>query len=1092
MSDLIKIGKRRTPQLDQPRQWRGVEEMEGTLDLEAAENAFSPNGQFDAEAELNLTRRGFMGTAGFTVAAAAATLSGCIRKPEEKIIPYDRRPEDYIPGNPVYFATSAKFGAQVVGLLVESQDGRPTKIEGNPSHPGSLGGTTAQIQASVMGLYDPSKLQAPSNKGSDSTWDAWDAAAGELFASKRSQGGKGVGILLEDTNSPTLQRLLGDWRSAFAQSKLYVHDQSAPVNAVAGTKLVGLEHVSPRLDLRTADIVVALDCDFLGTEGEIVRNSKDFAARRRVDSTADTMNRLYAVEAGLTITGMQADNRLRIKSALIGEFVAEVAKGVIAAGVQAPPGALALVGKLAGHGLDAAATKFAGALAKDLAGHTGHSALLVGERQPALVHGLATLINVAVGNLGKTMSYVPRHDFVPLETDLSVLTADINSGAIDTLLILGGDPVYTGAADTAFGAALGKVGTKIHLTETANDTSAACDWVLAESHYLETWGDHRCGDGTISVQQPLIAPLYESKSAIEVIAALLGGQRDGLSQVQLTWNGRAASAGFDRKWRRWLHEGLIDGTAASGIAPALEAVAALPAEDVDAQGAVVPDETVDAEGADLAAAAPTHAFDWSRLGQALANHSAPDASGTEVNFVLDHGLADGRYGNNGWLLELPDPISKLSWDNAALLSPATARKMGITAQAGIPVPSETEMSVPKMPIRGDGTDMVTITMGGKTLEIVALVTPGIADDVFVVALGWGRGTVGDYGTGAGFNGNAIRTGWFGQADVSKAGKTYEVSSSQYHHVLTPRAGYERRPFVRETSYTSYKAHPTFPDDEELLPKSYLKSLWTEPNKRDGHQWGLSIDLNTCTGCAACVVACQSENNISVVGKERVGYGREMHWIRIDRYFTGDNIDDVQAVVQPVPCMQCETAPCEQVCPVAATSHSPEGLNDMAYNRCIGTRYCANNCPFKVRRFNYFAYSRENDEANEMNEFQRNPDVTVRFRGVIEKCTYCVQRINSETIAAKRDGTRKVADGRIVTACEQACPSDAIVFGDINDSTTAVSKAKSRDHEYVLLSELNIWPRTSYGAKLRNPNPELVTHAPAAAAPAAESHDGGAH
>ena len=1091
MSDLIKIGKQSPAPLDQPRQWRGTEELEGTIDLQAVEEAFSPNGQFDAEAELNMTRRGFMGTAGFTMAAAATALSGCIRKPEEKIIPYDRRPEDYIPGNPVYFATSAKFGAQVVGLLVESQDGRPTKIEGNPRHPGSLGGTTAQIQASVMGLYDNSKLQVPSLKGAETTWDAWDAASSELFAAKRSQAGKGVGILLEDPSSPTLQRLLGDWRSAFAQSKLYVHDQSAPRNAVDGTRLVGLDAVSGRLDLRKADIVVALDCDFLGTEGEVVRNSKDFAARRKVNSVADTMNRLYAVEAGLTLTGMHADNRLRIKSALVGEFVAEVAKGVFAAGVQAPPGALALVSKLAGHGLDAAATKFAGALAKDLAGHKGHSAVLVGERQPAPVHGLATLINVAVGNLGTTLQYVPRHDVVPYEQDLAALAGDITSGAIDTLLILGGDPVYTGAADAEFAAALGKVGTKIHLTEAPNDTSAACDWVLPESHYLETWGDHRAGDGTVSMQQPLIAPLYESKSAIEVLAALLGGQRDGLSQVQLTWNGRAASGGFDRKWRKWLHEGFVDGSAASGVTPALEAATLTP-EDGEAQGAVVPDPTVDAEGADLTPPPPSHTFDWSRLTQAVANHSAPDASGYEVSFVQDHGLADGRYGNNAWLLELPDPISKLSWDNAALVSPATARKLGITAQAGIPVPAADELSVAKMPKRGDGTDMVTITLAGKSLEIVALVTPGIADDVFVVALGWGRTTVGDFGVGAGFNGNSIRSGWFGKADVKKSGNTYEVSSSQYHHVLAPRAGYERRPFIREASYTTYKANPTFPDAEEMLPKSYLKSLWEQPNETGGQQWGLSIDLNTCTGCAACVVACQSENNIAVVGKERVGYGREMHWIRIDRYFTGDNVDDVQMVVQPIPCMQCETAPCEQVCPVAATSHSPDGLNDMAYNRCIGTRYCANNCPFKVRRFNYFAYSRENDEANEMTEFQRNPDVTVRFRGVIEKCTYCVQRINSEKIAAKRDGSRVVADGRIVTACEQACPSDAIVFGDIKDETTAVSQAKSRDHEYVLLSELNIWPRTSYGAKLRNPNPELVTHAPAAAAPAAESHDGGAH
>jgi molybdopterin-containing oxidoreductase family iron-sulfur binding subunit len=1092
MSDLIKIGRTRAPEHDQPRQWRGPAEFDGTLDLQAAADASSPNGQHDAEMVLQLSRRNFMGGASLTVAAAASALSGCIRKPEEFIVPYDRRPEDYIPGNPVYFATSANFSGQIVGLLIESQDGRPTKIEGNPRHPGSLGGTNAQIQASVMDLYDPSKLQAPTSAGIESSWDAWDRAAGEIFAAKRRTGGKGVAILLEDTRSPTLQRLVGEWRSAFAQSKVYIHDQTAPRNAVKGTSWVGLGAVTPRLDLRKADIVAAIDCDFLGTEGETVRNSKDFAARRKVNSPSDTMNRLYSVEAGLSLTGMHADNRLRLKSSLVGAFVAAVAKAVLAAGVPEPPGSEGLIGELDSSGLDAAATKFADALGRDLAGHRGESALLIGERQPALVHAVGTLINVAVGNLGSTLSYVPRYDLVPYEQNLATLAKDILSGDVDTLLILGGDPVYTGAADVDFGAALAKVGTKIHLAQSANDTSAACDWVLPESHYLECWGDHRGGDGTVSVQQPLIAPLYPSRSAIEVLAALLDGERAGQTQVQLSWNGRTASAAFGRKWRRWLHEGLVKDSAAARIAPALVAVVAPPPSDEapvegDGGSAAVEDE--------VAAATPApqpHTFDWSGLRDAVAEHSAPDSSGYEVNFVPDLGLADGRYANNGWLLEYPDPISKLSWDNAALLSPATARKLGITAQGGMTVPAPDEMSVPELPKRGDGTDMVTITVAGRSLEIVAFVTPGIADDVFAIALGWGRKTVGDIGAGAGFDGNAIRTGWFARADVKKSASTYEVSTSQYHNVLVPRAGYERRPFIREATYDAYLSNPSFPDKLEALPKEHLKSLWDQPNVTGGQQWGMSIDLNTCTGCGTCVVACQAENNISVVGKERVGYGREMHWIRIDRYFTGDGIDDVQMVVQPIPCMQCETAPCEQVCPVAATSHSPEGLNDMAYNRCIGTRYCANNCPFKVRRFNYFAFAKENDEANPMMEFQRNPDVTVRFRGVIEKCTYCVQRINTEKIAAKRDGDGFVPDGRIIPACAQACPSDAIVFGDILDQTSAVAAAKSRAHEYVLLSELNLWPRTSYGAKLRNPNPELVTHPPSAAPAATESHDGGGH
>ncbi len=1101
-ADLIKIGKRRATTHEQPRQWRGPAELDGSLDLEAAADAASPNGQ--RAAELALTRRGFMGTAGFTMAAAASALSGCIRKPEELIVPYDKRPEDFIPGNPVYFATSAQFGSQVIGLLVESQEGRPTKVEGNPRHPGSLGATNAQAQASVLGVYDSSRLQSPTKGGAATTWDAWEAAAKELFAEKRSAGGKGVAVLVENTQSPTLQRMLAEWRSAYAQSSVYLHDLTAPVNRDAGTKLVGLAGVAPRFDLGKADIVVSLDCDFLGTEGETVRLTKEFSRRRRVDSPRDTMNRLYAVEAGLTLTGMAADNRLRLKSSQVGAFLAEVAKGVFAAGVQAPPGALAIIGKLAGQGLDAAATKFAGALAKDLAGHHRHSALLVGERQPAVVHGLATLLNVALGNLGQAFAYAPRHATVTPENGLAKLTADLDAGAIDTVLILGGNPVYTAPADLGFAAALGKATTRMHLTEAPNETSAACDWVLNEAHYLETWGDHRTTDGTVSVQQPLIAPLYEGKSAIEVLAILLDGQRDGRSQVQLTWNGGAWSAAFERKWRQWLHAGVVADSAATLIAPALVAAAPPPAEDPEAQGADEGEPTVDAEGEDIPPPPTPYTYDWSRLAEAItADGFGAGGDGFEISFVPDVSLGDGRFGNNPWLLELPNPITKLSWDNAALISPATARKLGVGGQAGVPIPAPGEMVDVGLPKKGKGTDMVKVTVGGKSLEIVAMVTPGVADDVAVIALGWGRTVVGGFGEGAGFDAGGIRTGWFAAGDVGKSGNQYEVATSQYHHVLEPRPGYERRPFVREATYEQYKAHPTFPDAEELLPKDHLKSLWDQPNDYSanedpadgqaayGQQWGMSIDLNLCNGCAACVVACQSENNISVVGKDRVGYGREMHWIRIDRYFTGDDIDDVQMVVQPVPCMQCETAPCEGVCPVAATSHSPDGLNDMAYNRCIGTRYCGNNCPFKVRRFNYFNYAKENDEANELYEWQRNPDVTVRFRGVMEKCTYCVQRVNSEKIAAKRDGNGIVPDGRIIPACAQVCPAEAIVFGDISDKDTAVSKRKARDHEYVLLSELNLWPRTSYGAKLRNPNPELVTHA-AAVAPAATPADEGGH
>ncbi len=1094
MTDLIKIRRLDRPDHDQPRQWRSPARFEGDAAAEAAQEAVeSPNGQRDSE--LQLTRRGFMGTAGFTMAAAASALSGCIRKSESFLVPYDKRPEDYIPGKPVYFATASKFGGQVLGLLVESQDGRPTKIEGNPRHPGSLGGTTSHAQASVMDLYDPDRPRVPAQGAEATTWSAFDAWAGEHFGGLRSLGGKGLGVLLEDTTSPTLQRLVQEFRSAFPQAKIYRHDLLAPVNRDAGTGLVGLRGVAPRFNLRKAEVVLSLDADFLGTDGETVRLSKEFAAGRRLNGPDDAMNRLYVAEPGFSITGMSADNRIRMKSALVGAMLQAIAHEVLTPAVLAGiPGADAVASKLSSDGLDEGGKKFALAVAKDLAGRRGRTAVIVGERQPAHVHALAHLVNVALGNVGQTVGYVPRHELPA--GDLAQLTAD--AGELNTLLVLGGNPVYSGGAASGFAEAFATIEQRIHLTLDVNETSAASTWTLPASHYLESWGDHRAADGTVSMQQPLIEPLFGTRSGIELLAGLTGGGT-GLDEVRNTWSAGAATAAFERSWRRWLHEGIVADSAATPIAPALVSapvVEVAPAE-VPADGdAAVEGDAAEGEGAEAQGDAPAeapvrpipppHTYEWSGLAGALPG--SHDVSGVEVNFVLDYSVLDGRYANNPWLQELPDPLTKLGWDNAALISPKMGRAMGISARGGVALPAEGEWVEPDLPHEGAETDMLTVKVGGRTLQVVAHVVPGIADDTVVLALGWGRQTVGRFGEGTGFDAGALRTGWFlAGGEVSKASDRYPISTSQDHHVMVPRAGYESRPLVREATMARFKEHPDFVDDAEVLPGERLKSLWESPNVTTGQQWGLSIDLNTCTGCATCVVACQAENNISVVGKERLGYGREMHWIRIDRYFTGESLEDPQAVVQPIPCMQCETAPCEGVCPVAATSHSPDGLNDMAYNRCIGTRYCANNCPFKVRRFNYFAYAKENDTANELAQWQKNPDVTVRFRGVIEKCTYCVQRINAEKIEAKAHGDGVVPDGRIIPACAQACPTDSIVFGDIRDPNSLVAQRKLRPQEYVLLSELNIHPRTSYGARLRNPNPDLASHAEAPAEAHGEHH-----
>ncbi len=1043
MSDIIQIGKHRVSG-HQPVQWKTLGEHAGTADIAAQLEAESPNGQRAADEALShgVSRRGFIG--GATVAAAASALSGCIRKPVELVVPSQVRPEDRIPGKPVWYATSSRFGDQVLGLLVESQDGRPTKIEGNPRHPDSLGGTTPQAQASVLDLYDPDRSQSPRKGREPVTWDDWSRWADGHFQELHEAGGEGFAVVLEDTRSPTALRLLGELRSRYAQVQVYIDDAGRRSNSSQGAGQVGLGTVSPRYDLGKADVIVALDADILGTDGESVRYSKEFAARRRTDGADLDLNRLYAVESRLSITGMMADNRLRLRSSLVGEFMLALAGEVIGA-VPAPVGAMSLISSFEGRELSERARTWAKAVGEDLVSKRGRSAIIVGERQPAHVHALAHLVNVALGDLGQTFAFVPRHE-ISGARGLSELVQVIEAEQVSTLLVLGTNPVYNAPGELDLAAALSAVDHTVHMGGFFDETANLCDWHLPESHYLEAWGDHRASDGSGSIQQPLIAPLYETRSVIELLGDLTNSSGSGMRQVQITWSDNNIDETFEREWRRWLHDGVVADSAATPLAPSM-AAPAMPAP---------------VEGEEPPPPPPQGTwFNWAALGSALSTLQAPDVSGFDVEIFRDPTIDDGRYANNAWLQELPDQVTKLVWDNAAVMSLATARKLGVAAQDGLPH-------------RGDKADMVAVTVGGATLELPSWVSPGVADDVVLLNLGYGRNADLRYAYQTGVDVGPLRpaAGWFAAGQIEKVAGGYELCSSQGHNMLVAREGRERRPFVREATAAEFAADPHFVEKEELIDSHHLKSLFEQTNVTTGQQWGMSIDLNTCTGCGNCVVACQAENNISSVGKERVGYGREMHWIRIDRYFTGDP-EEPQAVVQPMACAHCELAPCEQVCPVAATAHSPEGLNDMAYNRCVGTRYCANNCPFKVRRYNFFNYTKEEDQQNPMLAFQRNPDVTVRFRGVMEKCTYCVQRINGEKIVAKREGDGAVPDGRIVTACGQSCPTDSIVFGDISDPDSAVSKAKGRPQEYALLSELNIKPRTTYGAKVRNPNPELA-------------------
>ena len=1000
--------------------WRSLEARAGAQHVkELVANEFAPGAlQVDPTTDSDVSRRKFLGVMGASMALAGTTLSGCIRKPIEHILPYTKRPEDLIPGSPMYFATSAWIGGSVHGLLVESHEGRPTKVEGNPQHPSSSGGTTPWAQATVLGLYDPDRSKEPMTGGRDATWEALWGALKERFTTARTENGSGVAVLVEPTPSPTTWRALADLLRVYPQAAIYGWEPARPGNGAAGRALINAGTSLPSYEIDKADVILSVDADFLGTEPDAVRHARLFASRRRVKTPADTMNRLYTVEANFSVTGAMSDHRLRSKGSRVGEVLIAIGRALTAQGVTLSAGGLEP------RGIDARVEKWAAAVAKDLSAARGRALVLVGERQPPWVHALGHAINEALGAVGETVRWIDHPEAASLRS-IGELTQAINGALVKTLLILGTNPVYDAPVDLGFAAALPKVPFSVHLGMYRDETAQKTTWHAPQSHYLEAWGDLITTDGTASIQQPLIAPLYDTVSDLELLAFVtdpgaITAPR-GYELVRETWT-RAipSSPNFEKDWRRWLHDGVI----------------------------TTPTPTV-----------ATPPFGWSALTEAVGARPT-SADGLEVSFIVDPSVYDGRYANLGWLQELPDPMTKLTWDNAAVMGPALAKKLDVEF--------DTESG------GNQERPMVQIGVEGRSLTAGVFVSPGIAGDTVILALGYGRKGVGRVAEGAGFDSYTLRGSatLFDApgATVTKAQGGYKLASTQDHGSM------ENRPIVREASLDEFRKEPAFVEKYEIMDPEHIKSLWDSPwetayrGEKPLHKWGMVVDLNVCTGCSACTVACQAENNISVVGKEQVLKGREMHWIRLDRYFVGDDVDEPEALIQPMMCQQCENAPCESVCPVAATAHSPEGLNDMAYNRCIGTRYCANNCPFKVRRFNFHNFNLHIDPVSRM---QKNPDVTVRFRGVMEKCTFCVQRIQEAKIVAKRDGNGIVPDGTIVPACAQSCPTSAITFGDLKDPNSAVSKAKAETRNYTVLAELNLYTRNSYLAKLRNPNPELV-------------------
>ncbi len=976
--------RRRLAERRGPEYWRSLDELADTPEFQALLEREFPEGATEWIDPVG--RREFLTLMGASLALAG--LTSCTSPPSDRIVPYSQAPEEVIPGKPLFFATVFTLGGCATGLLVESHEGRPTKIEGNPLHPGSLGATDAFAQASLLTLYDPDRSKVVLRAGTPSSWNAFTAELGKQLESGRQPQGGGLRILTETVVSPTLGAQL---RGVLAKLPAATWHQYEPVTrdaARAGARLAFGEAVNTVYRVDKADVIVSLGSDFLTTGPGAVRYARDFASRRRAAAPPSGMNRLYAVEATPSLTGAMADHRLPMRPSDLERFARALAArlGIEAGAAPWQPSPWQ--------------TTWIEALAADLTAHRGTSLVVTGDEQSAAVHLLAHAMNRALGNVGQSVVYTDPVEAAPVDQteSLRLLVADMQAGAVETLLILGGNPAYTAPADVPFSEALNKVPFRAHLSLYGDETSALCHWHLPEAHYLESWGDGRAYDGTVSIQQPLITPLYNGRSPHEILSVLLGEPKAAYDIVREHWRQQRPSDDFEAFWRTALHGGLIADSALPARVPALKA--------------------------DLPAASPTGS-----------------AADFEIAFRPDPAVWDGRFGNNGWLQELPKPLTKLTWDNAALISPADAERLGVVNE-----------------------DVVELTCQSRRVKAPVWILPGQADRTVTLHLGYGRWRAGRAGTGVGVNAFALQTAaspWGGtELGVKKTGERHRLATTQGQHAM------QGRNLVRTATLTEFKERPGVvrePSDHEIghEPSFYPKHTY------EGYAWGMAIDLSACTGCNACIAACQSENNTPVVGKDQVMLGREMHWLRVDRYYTG-GLEDPGTVHQPILCMQCENAPCEPVCPVGATVHSSEGLNDMVYNRCVGTRYCSNNCPYKVRHFNFLQYQ---DDRTPSLKLLRNPNVTVRSRGVMEKCTYCVQRINEARIRAKL-GDREIADGEVVTACQAVCPSRAIVFGNINDPKSRVSQLKAHPLNYGLLTELNTRPRTTYLARLRNPNPAL--------------------
>ncbi|MEO7415196.1 MAG: TAT-variant-translocated molybdopterin oxidoreductase [Opitutaceae bacterium] len=1061
-----------------PKYWRSLDELADTPGFRAQLEREFPQGAAEWD---NGDRRHFLKLMAASFALGGIGLAGC-RRPEENILPFGKSVEGIIPGLPQYYATAMPLRKSALPLLAETHQGRPTKLEGNPTYEPHGGASSLLAQASVLDLYDPDRATAHTKAGTVIDAKAVEdllATINTTFAGTR---GTGLAFLAEESSSPTRARLLGRLRTTFPNAVWSEYEPVTDEADPAGARAAFGRDVKPIYRFANAKVILSLDADFLGAEAGSIYYARSFSKGRRVTKKSDPMNRLYVAESGLTLTGSMADHRLRLGSSHILALAAALGAKVM----SSPPFPASLAEGLNFKDKD----KWIAECAADLLAHRGESLVVAGAHQPAAVHAIAHAINGFLTNIGKTVDFVtvPASTAVPI----SNLATAIKGGSVRTLVVLGGNPVYNAPADLDWVTLQGSVAEVIRFGQHVDETSLlkpAATTHIAAAHYLESWGDARTVDGVVVPIQPMILPLFGSLTENEVLARIVGEPNsDPYALVSTTIAGLAGRP-VEQVMTKFLHDGLLEGSAYPVTAVTF-----------NPQGV----------GAFFANAPKAGALSKENL---------------EVRFVRDCKVDDGRFGNNGWLQECPEPITKISWDNVIQISPKLAKELNIEPKGSmiqVARKEENDFSIGK-----ENARVFELKVGGRTISGPVHIQPGVSDYTVIVPLGYGRSVKHlRIANGAGFNAYPLRSSaamhMATGATLTDTGKRSLLANVQEHWSM------EGRDIVREANYegtNSYQENPAFVNSigmESHTPPVYGaegaklslatkstdtprgQSLYSHPNFDSVHQWGMVIDMNTCIGCNACVVACQAENNIPIVGKDQVARGREMHWIRIDRYYSSGTIEagafggegnkelpeDPQVSLQPMTCQHCETAPCETVCPVNATVHDDEGLNTMAYNRCIGTRYCANNCPYKVRRFNFFDYNQRQLDSlylsqlgpkgmPELVKMVKNPEVTVRMRGVMEKCTYCVQRIQNGKIRHKvkmakagNPSAIEVPDGTIKTACEQTCPVDAIVFGNIRDANSAVSKAKAREQDFAVLGYLNTRPRTTYSAKLRNPNPKM--------------------